>query len=261
MTHVSLDLMKIAVEAATSAGKIINESWADTHSIRMKSTSTDPVTDIDELAETHIRTVIASHRPLDRVIGEEHGDVSGQSNVYWLVDPIDGTVNYIYQRDEVSVSVAAMDSDGPIASCVFLPRFDRTYSAARGQGAWLDSELLFMNTPPQLSEALLGTGFSYQSIGRTEQITQLAKIVPRVRDLRRSGSAAMDLCSLASNQLDVFIEDDLNEWDWAGASLVVTESGGSFQQFTTERGTSGVVAGRALLVQQVLDLWTDQTQT
>lgn len=261
MTHVARDLMKIAIEAATSAGRIIQDSWRDAHRVRIKSTSTDPVTEVDERAETQIRSVIASHRPFDRVIGEEQGDSSGLSDIYWMVDPIDGTVNYIYGRDEVAVSIAALDINGPVASCVYLPRFQRTFSAVRGEGAWLGKEPLKMSPPPQLSEALLGTGFSYHSAGRAEQMKKLSRVLPEVRDLRRSGSAAIDLCSLANGSLDVFIEDDLEEWDWAGASLIVLESGGSFLRFTSDRGTSGVVAGCTSLVRQVLDLWTDPTNT
>lgn len=244
--------MVLAREAATSAGELILSRWDSTHKVALKSSMTDPVTEVDQASESLIRGIIARHRPDDAVIGEEAGRQGAESATWWVIDPLDGTVNFLYGRDDVAVSVAAVDRHGPVAACVHAPRLGRTFVAARGSGAWLNDRRLTLGDPRDLDRALLGTGFSYSASGRKAQSEVLTRILPLVADLRRGGSAALDVCSVATGSIDVFIEDDLAEWDWIGASLVVTEAGGTVVPITSPRGSQGIVAGAETLVTALL---------
>lgn len=253
------DLVALAAAAATAAGGLVLGRWAAVHEVSAKSSATDPVTEVDRAAEALIRAVIADHRPGDAVVGEETGRQGRDSEVWWVIDPLDGTVNFLRGRDEVAVSVAAVDEHGPVASCVHAPRLGRTYTAARGAGARLDGRPLTLGEPPALDRALVGTGFSYQATGRAAQAQTLARLLPLVADVRRGGSAALEICSVASGELDAFLEDDLAEWDWMGASLVVTEAGGAVVPVTSDRGTHGVAAGARLLVDALLRVTGDRS--
>jgi myo-inositol-1(or 4)-monophosphatase len=246
------DLMAVARAAATAAGDLILSRWTTVHQVTAKSSATDPVTEVDRAAEALIRAVLAEHRPTDAVIGEETGREGGDSAIWWVIDPLDGTVNFLYGRDDVAVSVAAVDEDGPIATCVHAPRLGRTYTAGRGRGAWLNDRPLSLRTARGLNHALLGTGFAYDAVGRKAQAEALSRILPQVADLRRGGAAALEICSLANGAIDAFIEDDLAQWDWMGAALIVTEAGGVVAPITSDRGTHGIVAGPRALVDALM---------
>ncbi|MCX6432583.1 MAG: inositol monophosphatase [Actinobacteria bacterium] len=248
----SPDLLAVAREAALAAGELILSRWDSIHQVTLKSSKTDPVTEVDQASESLIRELIARHRPDDAVIGEEAGREGGESAIWWVIDPLDGTVNFLYGRDDVAVSVAAVDRHGPLATCVHAPRLGRTYVAERGQGAWLNGVRLALGEPRGLDRALLGTGFSYEAEGRLAQVEVLSRVLPRVADLRRGGSAALDICSVATGGIDVFIEDDLAEWDWIGAALVVMEAGGVCFPIASPRGSHGVAVGPRALVEELL---------
>lgn len=248
------DLVVLARRAALAAGEHIMSSWAGSVDVAVKTSATDPVTDVDRACEALIRSIIAGERPDDAVIGEEAGRRGGASDLWWVIDPLDGTVNFIYRRDEVAVSVAAVDRRGPVASCVHAPRLAKTYTAARGRGAELNERALRLPETRALEHALIGTGFSYDAKGRRAQAEALVGILPSVADLRRGGSAALDICSVAQGGLDAFVEDDLAEWDWIGAALVVREAGGIVTPFTSARGTPGVAAGPSVLVDALVRL-------
>jgi myo-inositol-1(or 4)-monophosphatase len=164
-------------------------------------------------------------RPDDAVLGEEGGHASGTSGVRWVVDPLDGTTNYLYGYPSFAVSIAA-ESDGEmVVGVVHDPSRAETFTAMRGAGAFLNDRQLSVAGPPTLATALVGTGFSYVAARRLWQAAVLTHVLPAARDVRRSGSAALDLCWVAAGRLDAFYEWGLQPWDVAGGGLVAAESG------------------------------------
>ena len=194
-----------------------------------KSSSTDAVTEIDRASEELIRRRILERRPDDGFVGEEGHDVRGSSGVEWVVDPIDGTVNFVYGIPCYAVSIAASVDGTVAAGYVINIASGEEWEAVRGSGAWLlDGDRQFplvAPDPPQLALALVGTGFHYQQEVRARQGAAVARLLPQVRDIRRTGSAALNLCELAGGRLDAFVEQGLQPWDRAAAGLVATESG------------------------------------
>ena len=241
MTTVDVDvteLMGVAERIAREAGSLVSDGRPDRVTVAATKTSRqDVVTAMDYASEELLRRRLAELRPDDGVLGEERGFTAGPSGVTWVVDPIDGTVNYLYGQPSYAVSVAAVT--GPagqapdprtwtvLASCVHAPTLGLTYTAARGRGAWRDGVRLTLGPgPDELSGCLLGTGFGYLAQRRAVQGRVVAALLPQVRDIRRIGSAAVDLCSVAAGALDAHYERGLQPWDLAGAALVVTEAGG-----------------------------------
>jgi len=206
-----------------------------------KSSPTDDVTEIDRACEELIRTRILSSRPDDGFVGEEGRDVPGTSGVEWIVDPIDGTVNFVYGIPAYAVSIAAAVDEpgggaGPraakgrvVSGYVVNVVSGEEWAAVRGEGAWqLDGDRRHRLTapePPVLAHLLVGTGFHYVPEIRARQAAAVARLLPQVRDIRRTGSAALNLCELAAGRLDAFVEQGLNPWDRAAAGLVATEAG------------------------------------
>ncbi|MBV7295323.1 inositol monophosphatase [Corynebacterium sp. TAE3-ERU12] len=199
-----------------------------------KSSSVDPVTVVDKESEQHIRDLIAALRPADAVFGEEQGGQArpggDDQQVRWVVDPIDGTVNFLYGLPAFSVSIAATIGGTAVAGAVADIAHQRVFHAARGAGAAVTladgrTVSLQANQPADLSQALLGTGFSYDAHNRAQQGRWIAELLPQVRDIRRMGSAALDLCFLADGGLDVFYEHALNEWDYAAGAVIAEEAG------------------------------------
>lgn len=196
-----------------------------------KSSPVDVVTAMDKEVESLLRTELARRRPNDGFLGEEGDSIAGTSGYTWIIDPIDGTVNYLYGRDDYSVSVAVVyGAPNPsewtqLAGAVVRVPDGRTWSASRGGGAWCDGQRLESTAPLLLEQCLVGTGFSYSSKVRELQAAVLHWILPKVRDIRRSGSAALELCYLAEGGADLFYERGLNVWDMAAGTLIVRESG------------------------------------
>jgi myo-inositol-1(or 4)-monophosphatase len=194
-----------------------------------KSSPTDDVTEIDRACEQLIRTRILALRPQDGFVGEEGRDVSGTSGVEWIVDPIDGTVNFIYGLPAYAVSIAAAIDSSVVAGYVVNIPSGEEWAAVRGEGSWrLDGDerhRLVAPDPPVLAHALVGTGFHYVPEIRARQAAAVARLLPQVRDIRRSGSAALNLCELAAGRLDAFVEQGLMPWDRAAGGLVATEAG------------------------------------
>ena len=236
-------LLRIAVAAAGEAGRLL-ASWRGDERpevIDTKSSPTDVVTEMDRRSEALITEWIRAIRPGDTVLGEEGGQTLGglesdaagdQARVRWVVDPLDGTVNYLYGLPDWAVSIAA-EVDGTIlAGVVEVPRYGETFTAVAGQGAWLhrsgDSQAgipLRCTSGVALGQALVGTGFGYDSARRQVQGEVVAALLPQVRDIRRGGSAAVDLCSVAAGRLDAFFERGLNYWDYAAGGLIAREAG------------------------------------
>jgi myo-inositol-1(or 4)-monophosphatase len=194
-----------------------------------KSTGTDLVTEMDRWAERHITERILAARPHDGVLGEEGADVVGTSGVTWCVDPIDGTVNYVHAMPGFCVSIAAQVAGerGPetVAAVVASPLHRDVFTATRGGGAFRNDRPIRCGAPPSLGRAVVGTGFGYDPDRRARQAAVVAQVIPRIADVRRGGSAALDLCWVACGRLDAYWEVGLNPWDHAAASLVATEAG------------------------------------
>ncbi|GLE53689.1 inositol monophosphatase family protein [Mycobacterium montefiorense] len=205
----------------------------DSGAVRSKSTSTDPVTVVDTETERLLRDRLAELRPGDPILGEEGGGPAEKAAdtdaVTWVLDPIDGTVNFVYGIPAYAVSVGAQRNGVSVAGAVADVVGGRVYSAATGLGAHFIDE---QGTHPlrcadvdELSMALLGTGFGYSIARRTTQAALLAQLLPLVRDVRRIGSAALDLCMVAAGRLDAYYEHGLQVWDRAAGALIAAEAG------------------------------------
>jgi len=234
-------LLKIAVEAAGEAGQLL-ASWRGDERpevIDTKSSPTDVVTAMDRRSEALITERIRAVRPGDTVLGEEGGQTlggpdasagpGGASRVRWVVDPLDGTVNYLYGLPDWAVSIAAEVDGSVLAGVVEVPRFGETFTAVAGQGAWLHrggtAIRLRCAAGTALGQALVATGFGYDSGRRQVQGEVVGALLPHVRDIRRGGSAAVDLCSVAAGRMDAFYERGLNYWDYAAGGLIAREAG------------------------------------
>ncbi len=234
------DLLVLALRAAEEAARMLasrrpagplgRPEIADT-----KSSPTDVVTEMDRAAETLIARVLLAERPGDAILGEEGGE-SGRGRVRWIVNPLDGTVNYVYGLPDWAVSIAAEVNGVVVAGVVAVPARGELFTAIRGQGAWLRSTAPPSGAAPPpvaarcnalvpLHQALVATGFGYAVARRVVQGEVVAAVLPRVRDIRRGGSCAVDLCSVAMGRVDAFYERGVNYWDFAAGGLVATEAG------------------------------------
>lgn len=237
LSVVELDaIAAVAHQAAVAAGELLmNERPADNElQVATKTTPSDVVTEMDEAAEAVITSLIRTFRPGDSIVGEEGGSTAGITAVRWVIDPLDGTVNYLYRIPCWAVSIAAQvnidEHWHSVIGVVHSPALTSTWHARLGDGAFLDDsdgrERLRVSGQTQLSQALLATGFGYDSRRREEQGRTVAHMAPRCRDLRRAGAAAVDLCWVADGRLDGYWERGIKLWDHAAAALVVAEAGG-----------------------------------
>lgn len=218
---------QLAVEAAEHL-RALPRPWdaGSTGGVSTKSSPTDVVTASDNALETLIRERLAQLRPGEPVFGEEQGGARGDlSGIRWVVDPIDGTVNYLYGMPWYAVSVAAARDGESVAGAVVEPATGRVWSAALGAGATCDGHPLRVSSASDVALSLLATGFAYSAQRRSRQAELVAGLLPRVRDVRRSGSAALDLCALAAGWIDAYLEHGTNWWDWAAAALIASEAG------------------------------------
>jgi myo-inositol-1(or 4)-monophosphatase len=190
-----------------------------------KSTATDMVSEMDRAAERLIVERLLAVRPDDGVVGEEGAARSGTSGLRWVIDPLDGTTNYLYGLPGWGVSIAAEDADGVVAGVVIDAVRGEVYAATRGGGAFRDGRPIACSDVTDLGAALVGTGFAYAAERRRAQGVVIAGLLPRVRDIRRFGAAAVDLCLVACGRLDAYFERGLSWWDLAAGGLVATEAG------------------------------------
>jgi myo-inositol-1(or 4)-monophosphatase len=193
--------------------------------VSTKSTPTDVVTAADTALEALVRERLAQLRPGEPVVGEESGGAAEPGAVTWVVDPIDGTVNFLYGMPWYAVSLAATRDGVSLAGVVAEPATGRVWSAAAGRGATCDGRPLHASGVTELGMTLLGTGFAYSAQRRTRQAAFVAGLLPRVRDLRRGGSSALDVCAVAAGWLDAYVEHGPNWWDWAASALIAREAG------------------------------------
>jgi myo-inositol-1(or 4)-monophosphatase len=220
------ELLDVAVEAASRAGVLLRDGRpADLGVAATKSSAVDVVTEMDLAAEKLITELLAERRPEDGLLGEEGASRQGTSGVRWVIDPLDGTVNYLYGLPAWAVSIAAeLDGEVVVGVVEIPPRGERVH-AVRGQGAYLNGRALKVRTAPPMDRALIGTGFGYLQQRRARQAEVLASLLPRVRDIRRGGSAAVDLSDVAAGRLDGFYERGLNPWDYSAGALIALEAG------------------------------------
>lgn len=227
--HLYAELRGVAEQAAAEAAAFVRRRRGDLF-VRSKSSPTDPVTVADTETEQLVRDRLAVLRPGEPILGEEQGGSAARDGaVRWVVDPIDGTVNFVYGIPAYAVSVAAQVDGISVAGAVADVCSGEVYSAAAGGGAWVSSggerRALRCNGVTELSMTLLGTGFGYDPQRRAAQAALAAQLIPVVRDVRRIGSAALDLCAVAAGRLDAHYEHGLNVWDWAAGALIAAEAG------------------------------------
>jgi myo-inositol-1(or 4)-monophosphatase len=238
----SEELLELAVRAARSAGRLIETGAARGVTVAAtKSSDVDVVTESDRSAERLIRRTVLVARPDDAVMGEEGDDEPGSSGVRWIVDPIDGTVNFLYGIPQYAVSIAAELDGEVVAGVVLNVATGAEYTATRGGPAHRDGRPIAVRATVPLSERLIGTGFSYEAHQREVQARALVRLIPRIRDIRRFGSCALDLCAVAQGWLDGYVEEGVNLWDHAAGGLIAEAAGARVE-------TAEGVGGRLLVM-------------
>lgn len=230
------ELAQLAQELAEAGGVILRRHRRGTVTVaHTKTSSTDVVTAADLASERELRRLLAVARPQDGVLGEEEGLVAGSSGLTWVLDPLDGTVNFLYDTGTYAVSVAVVRGDPDpatwqvLAGAVHDVEHHNMYAAVSGAGSTLDGSALRASDCTRLYRCLLGTGFGYDRAVRAQQAQAMAVLLPQVRDLRRIGSAALDLCMVGAGKLDAYVERGLQPWDQAAGALVATEAGAVVQ--------------------------------
>jgi myo-inositol-1(or 4)-monophosphatase len=225
-------LLELGVEVARRAGATARRMRVDGVSgVTTKSTATDVVTAADRAVEREVVAALRAARPRDTMLGEEYGAATavagtpGRDAVRWIIDPIDGTVNYLYGLPQYAVSLAAEVDGVVVAGVVHNAATGEEWTAVRGAGAYRDGRRLSGSAATDLSQALVATGFGYDSARREHQAAVLARLLPRVRDIRRIGAASIDLCLAAEGLVDAYYEKGLNAWDQAAGGLVAAEAG------------------------------------
>ncbi|WP_298038526.1 inositol monophosphatase family protein [uncultured Microbacterium sp.] len=241
-------LRLLAADIAREAGDLARRRRAEGVALAAtKSTVADIVTEADREVEALIRSRLAAERPGDGFLGEESGEARSSTGVTWVVDPIDGTVNYAYGLGAYNVSIAAVQGEPhpdrwtALAAAVCAPAWGELFTAARGGGSWLDGSRLAV-TQETAAGALLATGFGYDPSTHDPDLAVVRRVMPLARDLRRMGSAALDLAYVAAGRLDGYFERGLQPWDHAAGALLVTEAGGRVQRFDTESARPMLVA-------------------
>ncbi len=220
------ELLLVASELARAAGDMaLAGRKAGLHNVQTKSTATDMVTEFDRASEKLIVEGIRERRPLDAIVGEEGASFTGTSGITWYIDPIDGTTNFLYDLPAWAVSIGAEDSHGPLAGVVYIPSLGEMFSATRGGGAFLNDSPIHCNIISDVSQALVCTGFSYSAEQRTIQAKRVSQFIHKIRDIRRAGAAAIDLCFVACGRIDAYFEENLHQWDIAAGILIAHEAG------------------------------------
>jgi myo-inositol-1(or 4)-monophosphatase len=220
--------LDLAERAALAAGEVLISYYGrPPEGLGSKSTETDPVSDADREAERTVRELLGAERPDDGLLAEEGSRSSSASGRRWIVDPLDGTVNFLYGFPAWAVSVALEDADSIAVGVVHSPVHRETFSAVRGEGARLNGRVLQARQLRELEHAMVATGFSYDAERRAEQAEVVRRLLPRARDIRRAGAAALDLAWVAAGRLDAFYERGLQAWDCAAGGLLVREAGGA----------------------------------
>ncbi|MGY6500235.1 MAG: inositol monophosphatase family protein [Acidimicrobiales bacterium] len=225
MTSESDRLLRLAVDVARRAGDLLSSGLDDDRRVESKSTATDLVTDMDRAAERLVVDSLLDQRPDDGIVGEEGTDITGTSGIQWIVDPLDGTTNYVYRHPGFSVSIAAHRDGEPLLGVVADPVQGHVFTALVGAGAHRNGTPIHCSPLDDLATALMATGFSYDPEVRRWQARILTHVLPSIRDIRRMGGAAVDLASAASGRVDAYFERGLQVWDMAAGAVIATEAG------------------------------------
>jgi myo-inositol-1(or 4)-monophosphatase len=250
--------LAVAEEAARAAGSLLLERFgagrAGAGAISSKSTPTDLVSEADLAAEAAIREVLRARVPDDAIRGEEEDDEHGTSGRVWIVDPLDGTVNYLYGNPQWCVSVACEGE----AAVIFDPVRDELFTAARDRPATLNGAVLRIEASPPLAQALVATGFGYDARVRAAQAAVVARVLPAVRDIRRAGSAALDLAWTAAGRVDAYYERGVKSWDIAAGTLICERAGLAVAALDAagEHTTAGICVAPPALLDELVALVT-----
>lgn len=251
------ELRGVAETVATEAAALVRERRAAGVEVAAtKSSAVDIVTETDRESEAFLRARLGRVRPGDGFLGEEGGAAPSSSGVVWVVDPIDGTVNFLYGLPQYAVSVAAMVEDRSVAGAVVNVATGELFSAARGRGATLDGRPLRVRPPAPLEERLVLTGFQYRAEVRALQGRAVAAMLPQVRDIRRNGAASLDLCSVAAGRADAYVEEGLQLWDHAAGGLVAGEAGARLSFYPGVGGSDATLCAPDEGFEEFLDLVT-----
>ena len=250
-------LLDLAMRGARAAGRELMHRYGKVEGLTAKSSATDPVSDADRSAESLLVKLITSERPDDGLLAEEGSERDSTTGIRWVIDPLDGTVNYLYGLDNFAVSIAAEDADGPIVGVVHNPLAKRTFHAVRGVGASVDGRPLKVRDPVPMAHALVATGFGYDAEYRRRQGALIAALLPRIRDIRRIGSAALDLCAVASGSVDAYFEEGVKAWDVAAGGLIAQEAGALAIRTSPIAGQSGLLVAGPALFGELTDALTE----
>ena len=258
-----MELLAVAREAADAAAEELRGRYGErARGVRSKSGPTDLVSDADLAAEAAIRSVLGSRRPGDAILGEEGGETTGDGGettgegLRWVVDPLDGTINYLYRIPAFAVSIACEDASGTLAGVVLDPISGERFEATRSGEPTLNGDPIQSDGRAEsLDLAMVATGFNYDSAVRARQAEVMLGLLPRVRDIRRVGAAALDLCWCACGRYDAYFERGLNPWDVAAGSLIARRAGLEVRDLAAVEGQpAGTVAAPAALIEELLGL-------
>jgi myo-inositol-1(or 4)-monophosphatase len=251
-----LQLLAVARDAAEAAAAELRQRFGErARGVRSKSTPTDLVSDADLAAESAIRAVLADRRPGDSILAEEGGESEG-GELRWVVDPLDGTINYLFGIPAYAVSIACEDAAGTLAGVVLDPSREERFEATRSGGPTLNGEPFEPGRRAEsLGVAMVATGFGYDARVRARQADVLMRVLPRVRDIRRVGAAALDLCWCAYGRFDAYYERGLNAWDVAAGGLVASRAGLEVRDLAaTEDEPAGTVVAPGTLIDELVAL-------
>jgi myo-inositol-1(or 4)-monophosphatase len=249
-------LLAVAREAAEAAADELRRRYGErARGVRSKSGPTDLVSDADLAAESAIRSVLGARRPGDAILAEEGGE-TGDGEVRWIVDPLDGTINYLYRIPAFAVSIAVEDGAGTLAGVVLDPIAEECFEATRSGEPMLNGEPIRPNARAKSLElAMVATGFNYDADVRARQADVVRRLLPRVRDIRRVGAAALDLCWCAYGRYDAYFERGLNRWDVAAGSLIAARAGLTVRDLAASDGEpAGTVAAPPGLIEELVGL-------
>jgi myo-inositol-1(or 4)-monophosphatase len=252
------ELLAVAHEAAGAAAReLMSRFGGRVRGIRTKSTATDPVSEADLAAEAEIRRVLGRRRPDDAILGEE-GGATGEGDLRWIVDPLDGTVNFLFGIPQFSVSVACQDGEGMVVGVVLDPVREESFAATRSGPPSLNGETISGSSREDLATALVSTGFAYDADVRAKQAVVMNRVLPRVRDIRRAGSAALDLAWLACGRYDAYYERGVNLWDHAAGGLIASRAGLTVRELAAaDDGPAGLAAAAPALMDELMGLILD----
>jgi|SRR5947209_5030556 len=252
------ELLAVAHEAARAAANELMPRFGHRQpGVRTKSGPTDLVSEADLAAEAEIRRVLGERRPADAILGEEGGE-SGEGDMRWIIDPLDGTINFLFGVPQFAVSVACEDPDGMVVGVVLDPVREETFAATRSGAPTLNDATIVASSRDDLATALVSTGFAYDADVRAKQAVVMSRLLPRVRDIRRAGAAALDLAWCACGRYDAYFERGVNLWDYAAGGLIATRAGLDVRPLPAgDDGPEGLAAAPPGLLPELLGLVLD----